>query len=159
MNNQRLSIEFAKTEQAETIAELLVKSIKENCYADHGNDPQILQNWIANKTADSVREWLDNPYNQSIVTRDDQNTVIGFAILAHSYEIMLNYIKPGHIGQGVGSQLLKRMEDLARDNDCQLLQTDSTVSATGFYVNQGFILNMDKASQSVNTGIPLYKYL
>lgn len=159
MKRQNLKTSQAELSQAKEIASLLVESITNNCYPDHGNDQITIENWVANKTPESVQSWLENEHNQSIVVQDHDDTIVGFAILTHSYEILVNYVKPKYTGLGVGGELMTKLEKLAEANGSNLLQTDSTVSAVGFYVAKGFILNKTKAHQAVNEGIPLYKYI
>lgn len=132
-------LELAKPQDAEAIAHVIQTSIKA-CVADHHNDPQAIQDWINNKTADNVKTWLQHNYAVS-VKQDDQ--VIGFLLLSPKGELLLNYVLPSHFYQGIGKQMLKSAIDHAKAENIAKIYLESTKTAKDFYQRNGFILTND----------------
>ena len=56
--NAVLSIRDACPEDAVAACEVMRRSIAELCAADHGDDPEILAQWLSNKTPENVRAWI-----------------------------------------------------------------------------------------------------
>src|ERR1035441_4961314 len=57
----------AKPEDAEAIASLIIRSIREVCGPDYGNDEELLSFWCKNKTAENMRRGIQDPNNYWIV--------------------------------------------------------------------------------------------
>ena len=65
--------------------------------------------------------------------------VCGFgSIVPASSELRAVYVDPDFGGRGVGSAILRRLEDMASDNGVSELQMDASVNAERFYVKHGY---------------------
>ena len=73
-----MQIRKALLEDALQACDVIRRSIIELCQADHGNDPAILEKWLANKTPDNVRAWIASPDNHFFVATDGE-TLLGAA--------------------------------------------------------------------------------
>lgn len=56
-------IRIATKEDVVRICEVLIRSIREICGPDYNNDPEILDDWCANKTPEAIDPWIENPKN------------------------------------------------------------------------------------------------
>ena len=56
-----MKIRDARPEDAPAACRVLRASIIELCVADHGNDPTLMERWLANKQPDIVANWIANP--------------------------------------------------------------------------------------------------
>ena len=130
-----IAVRAARLEDAEAISALLIRSISELCVADHGNRPDALSVWLANKTPDGVRVWFANPDNRLLVAEDG-----GVLAAAGAYnlrrEIILNYVSPSQRFRGASSALLARMERELGAGEARLA---STTTALAFYRARGWI--------------------
>ena len=48
---------------------MLYASIADLCVANHGNDPEIVAQWLANKTQRDVRGWIEAPSRLYVAER------------------------------------------------------------------------------------------
>lgn len=117
---------------------VLRRSITELCVEDHHNDPETLQEWLANKTVKSFRSWLRSKDNFCVVTELD-GQVNGVGMISRRGEILLCYITPESVGRGFGSAILEALENQAQAWGTQTLRLGSTTSARAFYEKHGYV--------------------
>ena len=58
---QAVEIRDATENDASEASQVLRRSIERLCVADHGHDPGILAQWLANKTPEMFCAWLHQP--------------------------------------------------------------------------------------------------
>jgi len=62
-----MEIRDTTMDDAAQACEVLRRSISELCFADHRNDPAILDRWLANKTPENVAAWITNTEDSVLV--------------------------------------------------------------------------------------------
>ena len=113
------------------------RSIQDLCMADHGGDPAILQAWLANKTPERVRSWVEvNP--AGVLVGVSADGIAGVGCVLPNGTIALNYVAPWALRQGVGKGLLSAMEGVAAEAGHAVCTLTSTATAQGFYVACGY---------------------
>lgn len=128
------------SKHSKELCDLLIESITINCTADYKNDPQIMKEWLANKTPENISQWINSTSNISLVALDAfEGRIAGFVLMNKEGEILLNYVLPSHIYKGVGKVLLKEMEHIAKSSGIKALSVISTITAKNFYERNGFI--------------------
>lgn len=127
-------IEVAQKEDAQTIVKVMTLSIQA-CILDHQNDPQIMQQWLSNKTVENISIWIENSY--AFVYKKN-GSVIGFILLSKTGLLLLNYVLPEQQGAGIGSVLLNQVLITAKINDIQKITLESTLTAKAFYLYNQF---------------------
>jgi len=132
-----ISIRAARIEDAEQATLVLRRSITELCAADHGNDPADLEHWLANKTPEVFRHWLETPDTTLIVAEHD-GVIAGVGGCRADGEITLNYVGPDHRSRGVSSAILAALEARLRDLGVGEAVLTSTRTAHCFYRSRGF---------------------
>jgi GNAT superfamily N-acetyltransferase len=113
---------------------LLIASITELCVLDHGNRPEALGPWLANKTPEGVARWFANPDSRLFVAERDGGLAAVGGVNGRR-EITLNYVSPAHRFAGVSKALLTAMETALGPGDARLT---STVTAHRFYRTMGW---------------------
>lgn len=156
-----LKVITPSTEHSKELCDLLIESITMNCAADYNNDPQIMEEWLINKTPENISQWISSTNNISLVAIDTlKDKLSGFALMNKDGEILLNYVLPSHIYKGVGKVLLKEMEHIAKSSGIQALSVVSTITAKNFYERNGFVKNGEPEYVGVILGdFPLIKHL
>lgn len=129
-------IRLATAREAVAACEVLRRSIA-CCTEDHRNDPLVLQKWLSNKTPETVESWFCWPAHFPLVATVDEN-VVGVAMLSRPGKIVLLHVDPAWRGRGIGTALLKAMEEKALRTGSATLRVSSTMSARRFYESQGF---------------------
>lgn len=158
MTLEEFTILRANSEHAEEACQVLISSIKEVCISDHKNDPEILKDWLSNKTTANVEKWIQDPNNYSIIAADKTGKVIGISIINKNGEILLNYLLRQFLYKGIGKKMLRAMEIFAKKSGITVIKANSTITASKFYEKNGFIKSKQEISES-NNNVLLIKVL
>jgi GNAT superfamily N-acetyltransferase len=132
-----MEIRDARLEDADRACDVLRRSISQLCVADHGNDPAILDAWLANKKPEIVAAWATQQEN-SLLLAVEGDAILAVGSVTDAGEITLNYVAPEARFRGVSRALLGALEAraLARDNTrCRLVSTET---AHRFYRSAGY---------------------
>jgi len=86
-------IRDATPDDAEAACAVLRASIIELCTADHGNDPTLLERWLANKRPEIVAGWIGRP-EHSLLVAVDGGDILAVGEVRDAGEITLNYVAP-----------------------------------------------------------------
>ena len=134
-----IEIRLAGPDDAVDACRVLRRSITECCSADHGDQPEVLQSWLGNKTPDNVASWIASPSNHTLVALRD-GELVGIALLTQAGKLSLCYVLPEAQHVGIGKALLQGIESQARAWDVSVLRLHSTATARDFYARNGYIL-------------------
>jgi GNAT superfamily N-acetyltransferase len=119
------------------MSEVLIRSITELCTLDHGNDPEAVAAWTANKTPEGVRRMLANPDAQMFVAVRN-GVIAAVGCIQGGSEIGLNYVHPEHRFQGVSRALLATLEETIRAAGFSAARLEATKTAQAFYRASGW---------------------
>jgi histone acetyltransferase (RNA polymerase elongator complex component) len=134
------NIRKATLEDAEAACVVLVRSIKEICAPYYENDEDVLAQWLENKTPAHVRRWIESDRSYCVVAVNGQGLVVGFASISGS-EIMLNYVLPEILHQGIGKGMLQALEAYAIASGVEHIEVVSSIPAKAFYERNGYVSN------------------
>ena len=132
-----MEIRDAMTGDAASACEVLRRSISELCVADHRNDPEILAQWLANKTPEAIASWIANP-RASVLLAVENGAVLAVGGVTNSGEITLNYVSPEARFRGVSRALLAALEARALERGSARCTLMSTETAYRFYKSAGY---------------------
>jgi GNAT superfamily N-acetyltransferase len=133
-----MEIRDATPEDAGQACGVLRRSISELCVADHGNDPAILNAWLANKTPEIVAGWARQKGN-SLLLAVEGDAVLAVGSVTDLGEITLNYVAPDARFRGVSRALLRALEARAAERGNIRCTLTSTETAHRFYQSAGYI--------------------
>ena len=80
-------IRDAKLEDAVAACEVARRSIAELCEADHGGDPEIVARWLANKTPENMRAWIERP-DASLLVAVEEGAILAVGMVSDAGEIL-----------------------------------------------------------------------
>lgn len=127
----------ARPDDVPAMSAVLTASIVELCIADHGNDPEAMARWVANKTPEGVAAMLARPdFHLLVAERDGLVMGVGATTLN---QVALNYVSPDHRFLGVSSALLAAMEAALAEAGHEEALLDSTTTARSFYLRRGWV--------------------
>ena len=127
----------AAINEAEDACAAIRSSIVELCGADHDGDRAILDRWLANKTPDQMRQWIEaNP--AGVLVAAGAAGIGGAGMVMPDGRIALNYVAPWARFAGVSKGLLLAMERCAAGWGNASCHLASTVTAHGFYLTYGY---------------------
>ena len=133
-----ITVRAASEADASAACEVLRRSTRELCGADHHNDEQILSAWLKNKTAENVGAWVRSESNFCVVAVEGAE-VRGFALLHRQGEIQFCYVVPEVIRCGGGKLMLRALEQQAVRWGLNNLFLTSTLTAKPFYEHHGYV--------------------
>ena len=133
-----VSIRRAIPEDAEAVAALLIRSIREICGPDYDNDERMLASWCASKTPENMRGGIENPDNYWTVAIED-GTIAGTALMTIQGNIHLCYLLPEFLHRGIGRAMLNDLIEKARMLGLNKVTLESTLTARDFYKRNAFI--------------------
>lgn len=134
-----MKIRKATPDDAAAASLVLRRSITELCLGDHGNDPALLESWLANKTPEKFREWAMNADDLCLVAAADDGAILGVAYLTRSGEIRLNYVSPDARFQGVSDALIAAIEAEGARRGLPRITLSGTATAHRFYLARGYL--------------------
>jgi GNAT superfamily N-acetyltransferase len=134
-----IEIRIAELDDAAAACLVLRRSISECCGADHGGRPEVLQNWLGNKTPDNVAGWIASPSNHTLVALRD-GEVVGVSLLTQAGKLSLCYLLPEVQHLGVGKAMLQCQERQARQWGISVLRLHGTASGREFFARNGYVL-------------------
>jgi GNAT superfamily N-acetyltransferase len=121
----------------EAMSAVLTASIRELCGPDHGDEPEAVARWTANKTPAAVAAMLADPNLRFYVAERDGSLAAVGCIIGAS-DIGLNHVHPAHRLAGVSKALLAAMEGALRAGGVEEAHLVSTVTAHRFYLAAGW---------------------
>jgi GNAT superfamily N-acetyltransferase len=133
-----MEIRAAKQEDAAEICLVLRRSITELCVADHNNDPQVLDPWLANKTPENLQAWIaraGQTYRVAVI--DGQ--IAGVGAVSDIEGVLLNYVSPDFQYCGVSKALMAALEDWLKEQGQVVCHLTSTATARQFYKTLGYL--------------------
>lgn len=128
----------AEPGDTDTVLDILRRTIKESCVADHQNDAATLERWLRNKTPAAFLARLERA-DLSVMVAENTNGVCGVGCVSRAGEIGPLYVYPESQGAGVGGALMIALESQAREWSLTRLSVSSTKGACCFYEKHGFI--------------------
>jgi N-acetylglutamate synthase-like GNAT family acetyltransferase len=136
-DNMTLAVRAALPADAVAACDVLRRSIRELCVADHGNNEKVLSAWLLNKTPRNVRAWISSPTHFAVVAVENRQ-VSGFGLIQQDGEIQLCYVSPDIQHRGAGKLLLTALEQQAARWNLQRVFLTSSVTARRFYERSGY---------------------
>jgi GNAT superfamily N-acetyltransferase len=157
MDAPRTIIRRANAGDADAATTVLRRSIIELAVADHRNDPERLESWLANKHPENFRSWLADPDNNVFVAVRE-GRIVGIGSVMRDGYIGLNYVAPDVRFSGVSRQMLAHLENEAERYGVARVYLTSTATAKRLYLGAGYRLRPGEDSSDPSS-LPMEKYL
>lgn len=145
----------ARPSDAAAAAAVLRASITLLCVADHGNEPEVLARWLANKTEQDVRMWMEA--SACFLVAERHGRILGVGAALDSGKITLNYVLPDARFRGVSKAMLRGLEESLRAMGCACSELYSTITARRFYLAAGYVDAGEPQSWHGLTAFPMIK--
>ena len=128
-----LIIRPARPEDAEAICQVHVRSIRVLCAQDY--TPDQIEAWAGPKRAADYVRGLEA--GEAMCAAEVRGEILGFGC-RYGDELRGLYVAPTAVARGIGTFLLKRIEDDALAAGIHLMQLHSTLTAAAFYEKRGY---------------------
>ncbi|WGV25602.1 GNAT family N-acetyltransferase [Halotia branconii] len=125
-----VQIRLSKAEDLENILKLQAESLR--ALSPNYNFNQI-ESLIRNQRLARLQ------INESIIVAKYNNQIVGFASLLNQQpRIGGIYVHPNFVRQGIGTQMLGAIEEIARQNKYKVIEVISSLSSVNFYQKSGY---------------------
>ena len=105
--------------------------------ADHEHEPARLEPWLANKTPEIVRTWIEAP-DRTIFVAEADGRLLGVGGICHGGEVTLTYVAPEARFSGVSTAMLVGLEERLIQLGVAQIRLSSTKTARRFYHGRGY---------------------
>ena len=129
-----ITIRRATQRDRESIWNVHIRAIQEVCESHYSQ--KEIENW--SEALKPTR--YDEPIKRgAFFVAVDDNVIVGFGNLnQYSGEIEAVYVAPEYVRRGVGREILKALESVAREVGLTILYLSSSLNAVQFYENAGY---------------------
>ncbi len=116
------------------------RSIQEICGPDYRHEEKVMSDWLANKTPDKFRTWIESPDRFCVVAVAPSAEIVGFGQVNRNGSVELCYVAPAGLHQGYGRAMLQSMERQGIQWGLDALRLNSSITAKRFYERNGYRL-------------------
>jgi putative acetyltransferase len=133
-------VRLATRDDADGACVAVRRSITEICGPDYGHEEKVMSDWLANKTPDILRTWIESPDSYCVVAVLPSSEIVGFGQVNRSGCVELCYVAPAGLHQGYGRAMLQAMERQGVQWGLETLHLHSSLTAKSFYERNGYRL-------------------
>lgn len=131
-----MRIRRARLEDANAISRICCDTIKYVNSKDYTQ--KQIKAWLVANRVGKVREKIKNK-TKDVFVLIDKNKILGMASLSlEEDELSSLYVKYNIHSKGIGTKLLKYVENYSKKKGVKTLKLHSTITAYKFYKNKGF---------------------
>ena len=124
----------ASSEDVDGIWHVHNESIRALCSGRY--QPREISAWIAFRPPEAYRAALGS---RNLFVAESAGEIVGFGQFDPARgEVEACYVSPEAVGRGIGSDLLARMEGLARSTGHKVMHLNATLNAEPFYARMGY---------------------
>src|SRR3989339_824605 len=144
-------IRKAKTEDAEEISKLRIDAIKKLNSQDH--EEEEMAYLLDRQTLEILKKKIKS---REVYVMTENKKIIGSVDLDDN-EIKGLYVLSNRIKEGIGTKLLKFIEEIAKNKGIKIINICSTKSAIPFYKKNGY--KLIEIKKSIEKGIMMTRHL
>lgn len=119
------------------ISRITERSVRVGCAFDHRNDPQRVDAWLAQLSAENISGWLADPhfYVNVALLRDKP---VGVGMATTTGDIAFCYVQPEWFRRGAGRALMEDLQGWLRIRGVLHINLISTRTGEAFYRRLGY---------------------
>ena len=117
-----------------------IEKLTNNMYS-----PDIVKRWMPNLEKNALAQSIEreknnilNPNVLTMVAEEKGNVVCFCSLMLEKGYLWRLYINPEYAGKHIASELLKKVEEIAKEKGITKIKLDASLNAEGFYLKQGY---------------------
>jgi GNAT superfamily N-acetyltransferase len=127
-----IDIRAFKPDDAQQVAVLIQKALREVNSADY--PPEVITSLCDHFAPETLRELA---LRRDVLVAVVDGAVVGTASIEES-AVYTVFVHPQYHGRGIGTRLMKEIEELAMALGYSAIRTPASVTAVGFYTKLGY---------------------
>ena len=128
----------------ENITQLFFDTIQNINIRDYSQEE--VDDWSSWKA--DIDKWKEKMREQYFVVAEINNKIVGFSSLAKDGYLDFMFVHKDNQGQGVASALLYEIERKAMEQNNDLIYSDVSITARGFFESKGFFVERQQLKKS-----------
>ena len=142
MNN--IKLRQAIKHDVEKITQLFFDTIQNVNIKDYSQEE--VDDWSSWKT--DIDRWLEKMEQQYFVVAEINNKLVGFSSLAQDGYLDFMFVHKDFQGQGIACALLSKINRKAIEQENDLIYSDVSITAKGFFESKGFVVERQQLKKS-----------
>jgi putative acetyltransferase len=131
----------------------LRESIYEIASADY--PVEVIEGWAPEVSEQNIKRVLDNPEDEIRVIAGLDGTVVGIgAIVVKDSQLRACYVLPYGLRKGVGTAIVLKLEEIARNHGVDHFELHATITAERFYQHLGYV-SKSRITQTTSMGVEM----
>jgi len=144
MKLKTIKVRQSVSGDVERITQLFYDTIQNINIKDYSQEE--VDDWSSWKT--DIDKWLEKMQEEYFVVAVIKNKIVGFSSLALNGYLDFMFVDKDTQGQGVASALLSEIERKANEQNNDLIYSDVSLTAKGFFESKGFIVERQQLKKS-----------
>ncbi len=140
----KIAVRQADESDVERIVQLFFDTIQNINIRDYSKEE--VDDWSSWKV--DIDKWLEKMEEQYFIVAVVENKIVGFSSLARDGYLDFMFVDKDTQGQGVASALLLEIESKAIEQNNDLIYSDVSLTARGFFEYKGFIVERQQLKKS-----------
>ncbi len=139
-----ITLRQAIESDVENITQLFFDTIQNINIRDYSQEE--VDDWSSWKV--DIDKWKEKMQEQYFVVAEINNKIIGFSSLAKDGYLDFMFVHKDNQGQGVARALLSEIERKAMEQNNNMIYSDVSITAKGFFESKGFIVERQQLKKS-----------
>jgi putative acetyltransferase len=153
MKLKTIEVRQSVSGDVERITQLFYDTIQNININDYSQEE--VDDWSSWKT--DIDKWLEKMQEQYFVVAVIKNKIVGFSSLALDGYLDFMFVDKDTQGQGVASALLSEIERKANEQNNDVIYSDVSLTAKGFFESKGFIVERQQLKKSKKKELVNYR--
>ena len=132
MTAQPIEIRHASEDDSDEVSQLIIRTLRSSSAKEYS--AAIIANVELSFSPSSVQRLMAK---RKVFVASDNGRIVGTGSL-DGKAVRMMFVLPEFQGRGIGTQLMQRIEALARENGVDVLTVPSSITAVAFYGALGF---------------------
>lgn len=149
------TIRKAVVADAEAIMQIHFVAVHKTAASWYSRD--VLKNWSGGPNETRCRKVRDSIVNEThfVIVAEDSSGILGFGcVIPKERYLQAVYVHPRAGRRGVGSAILRKLEQIARDNQVGRLELNASLNAEAFYLRHGYA-SIGRGTHRLNSGMEM----
>lgn len=139
-----ITLRQAIESDVENITQLFFDTIQNINIRDYSQEE--VDDWSSWKV--DIDKWKEKMQEQYFVVAEMNNKIVGFSSLAKDGYLDFMFVHKDNQGQGVARALLSEIERKAMEQNNNMIYSDVSITAKGFFESKGFIVERQQLKKS-----------
>ena len=153
MTNNHVTLRPMVDKDAESFLRTLRDSIRGVASVDY--PPEVIDGWAPELSEANIWQVKQNPENEVRIVAEIEGEVVGIgSTIPESNELRACYVSPRGLRKGIGSSIVRELENIARKSGVDRFTLHGTITAEPFYLSLGYQVD-ERITHRTSSGVEM----